>query len=711
MKQVLIKGGGAHVEHVPAPAVEAGKILVRAAYSCISVGTEMAAIHDSGEPLYRRALRRPEQVKKAANLLRQEGLRKTIDVIRGKLASGMPAGYSASGVVMETGPGVKGFSPGDRIACAGAGVANHAEIISVPVNLAARAPEGVELESASTVALGAIAMQGVRRAAVSLGETVGVLGLGILGQITVQLLKASGCRVAGFDPDGKRVRMAMSFGMDYPVRAGEDFPERLHAYTGGVGGDAVIVTAAAKGDEVISQAFRAIRKKGRVVLVGDVGLGLKREDIYAKEPDFMVSTSYGPGRYDPAYEEQGIDYPIAYARWTENRNMEEYLRLLAEKKVRLDGLGRIFDVDHAPEAYAALNGSGEKPLFALISYPSREEAASRTVTVRKAPARKSAGRTIKVGLAGAGAFARGTHLPNISKLKDVFDLRAVMSRTGSTAQAAARRFDAVYATTDYGELLGDDEIDLVMICSRHHLHVDMALRALRAGKNVFVEKPLALSAEELANIENFYGEAGEGAPLLMTGYNRRFSPAVTAITDALSNRSSPLIVSYRVNAGYLPDDHWTQTKEGGGRNIGEACHIYDLFLAITGSRIKDIKASSIRPSSARWRRDDNFTAVFEFDDGSVCSLTYTALGSPDHPKERMDVYGDGKVASLDDYRSLSFSGARIRGWKSAVADKGHVNMLKALGAALLKGGEWPITLEDQLAAARASFQVENLIFI
>lgn len=708
MKQVLIKAGTAVVEEVPAPLVGRKNILIRVTHSCISVGTEMAGVRMSGLPLYQRALKQPENVKRVLEMMRDQGVKRTMDRVMGKLSAGSATGYSAAGVVIELGDEVEGFAVGDRVACAGAGIANHAEVIDVPVNLAVKIPEDLETGIASTVTLGAIAMQGVRRAQPTLGETFVVVGLGILGQITAQMLSANGCRVIGIDLDPRRIQLALDNGMDIGINpALENYVERVLKFTDGLGADAVIVTAATESNQVISDAMQACRKKGRVVLVGDVGLDLNRADFYKKELDFLISTSYGPGRYDPFYEEGGQDYPIAYVRWTENRNMQAYIDLLAKGKVRLGNLYHTpYPIDKAGEAYDALKGGGDKPLLVLLEYPERDGLRITRVPLRTVEAKSG---KIRVALAGASSFAQGMHLPNMVKLRDRFTLQAVMSRTGANARAVATQYEAAYCTTAYDDILKDDKVDLVMVTTRHDLHGHMVLQALRAGKHVFVEKPLALHEEEIEEIERFYAEHPNG-PLLMVGFNRRFSPAMQTIRSILANRSTPIIANYRMNAGYIPLDHWVHGPEGGGRNIGEACHIYDLFNSLIGTpHVEAVNAYSITPSSKQWARNDNFVATLKYADGSVCTLTYTALGDKSYPKERMEVFADGRVLTMDDYKSVTVHGGKHKGWSSAAMQKGQLEELDALSATLLKGAAWPISLEEQLQASRVSLQVEHQI--
>lgn len=707
MKQVLVKAGGVVVEDVPAPVVGRKNILVQVAHSCVSVGTEMSGVSSSGQSLYRRALKQPERITQVIQMVRDQGIRRTANLVRGKLEAMTPTGYSAAGEVIAVGEDVEGFRAGDRVACAGAAIANHAEVIDVPVNLAVRIPDGLDTSAAATVTLGAIAMQGVRRTAPTLGETIVVVGLGVLGQLTTQLLNANGCRVIGVDLDPERIRLAIENGMFEGIDpATDNYVARVHRLTDGFGADAVVVTAATPSDQVISEAMQACRKKGRVALVGDVGLNLNRADFYKKELDFLISTSYGPGRYDPLYEEGGQDYPLPYVRWTETRNMEEYLRLLATGRVSIRNLlGESYSIERASEAYEALKGSGRKPLLVLLAYPRRPEALERRTALRASVAAHGA---IRVALAGAGSFAQSMHLPNIDALRTQFHLHAVMSRTGSTATVVAKRAGASYATTDFGEILSDPAVDLVMIATRHNLHADMVLKALQAGKHVFVEKPLATTANDLEEIEDVFTSRVDG-PILMTGFNRRFSPAMQMVKGALANRTTPLIIDYRMNAGYASPDSWLHGPEGGGRNIGEACHIYDLFTFLTGAAVARVQAAAIAPRGKQWHRNDNFVATMTFSDGSVCTLTYTALGHPSHPKEEMEIFSDGSVISMTDYKSVTISGRPGKGWSSPTPQKGQFQELEALAATLRQGGEWPIPLPEQIQATQISFEVERQI--
>lgn len=707
MKQALVKAGAVVVHEVPAPQVSPKNLLVRVWHSCISVGTEVAGVSNSALPLYRRALKQREHAKRVFEIMRDQGVTRTLNRVLGILNAGLPTGYSAAGEVIDVGSEVSAFSVGDLVACAGGGIANHAEFIDVPVNLCAKVPSGVSTELASTVTLGAIALQGVRRANPTLGETIAVIGLGVLGQLTAQLLRVNGCRVIGIDINGERVRLATENGMDFGIDpTANNFVEQVHRVTDGFGADAVIITAASSSSTIVSEAMQACRKKGRVVLVGDVGLNLQRSDFYKKELDFLISCSYGPGRYDATYEEGGQDYPLPWVRWTENRNMEAYLGLLAKRQISIPTLGIVkYSIDEAPQAYEALKSGGQRSLVVILEYPERETRPAHTISLKPRTATEG---KIRVGIVGVGNFAATTHLPNLARLKDRFALHVVLSRTGANARAIAEQFGAAYATTDFDQLLSDDAIDLVIIATRHDLHGSMVLKALHAGKDVFVEKPLTLDPADLDQLRVFY-ETQTNPPLLMTGYNRRFSPAIKRAREILQDRIAPMIVNYRMNAGYLPPDHWVHSPEGGGRNLGEACHIYDLFNFLTGSTVRAIQAASISPTGKQYFKNDNFVATISYEDGSVCTLTYTALGSKSHPKETMEIFCDGKVLSMIDYKSLTVAGSKLRGWKSLTQQKGHLEELEAAAGSLRNQSEWPISLDEQLEAARVAFEVERQI--
>jgi predicted dehydrogenase len=498
--------------------------------------------------------------------------------------------------------------------------------------------------------------------------------------------------------------------MDWGVHP-DDADDVAHVtrLTGGTGADGVIITAASKSDGIVSTAFRMCRRKARVVLVGDVGLNLQRADFYEKELDFLISASYGPGRYDPIYEEYGLDYPVGFVRWTENRNMAEYLRLIADERLRVKPLiNAVFPISEANAAYGALRSSNQKPLMALLTYPPRDHKSARRIDVRTLHRMPGKGK-VGIALIGAGAFARGAHLPNIAELKTEYRLVSVASRNGHNAADIAKRFGAEFCTTDYQEILSDASIDAVVIATRHDMHAPIALEALKAGKHVLVEKPLALSEDELIQIESFFANEPESKPILMTGFNRRFSGYAQKIANVLKDRSNPMMITYRMNAGYIPLNHWVHSIEGGGRNIGEACHIYDLFTFLTGAEIVGVSASALVPTTSYYSSSDNFCATVSFADGSVASLVYTALGSPEHPKEMMEIFVDGKVIALDNYCRLTVTGSTERPLVTRSADKGQKEELIAFASAIINGTEPPIPLWQQLQATRISFEVAKCL--
>lgn len=711
MKQVLIRQGRATVEEIPAPVVEPGSALVQVVRSCISIGTEMAGVRATGVPLWRRALKQPEQVRKIIQMVAQEGLSRTTEMVKGRLSASMPVGYSAAGVVIAIGAGMTDIHVGQRVACAGAQCAYHAEIIRVPRNLVAPLPESLTFDDASTVTLGAIALQGVRRASPTLGECFVVIGLGILGQLTIQLLKANGCRVIGTDLDSSRISLAKSLGLDIGISPGDsDDIHQVLRLTDGFGADGVIITAATPSDAVMATAFHMCRKKGRVVLVGDVGLNLNRADFYLKELDFFISTSYGPGRYDQNYEENGLDYPISYVRWTENRNMGEYLHLIAEGKIRVGPLiGATYEIDKASEAYEALKRQGPKPLIVLLSYQEGLGTAQLSRAVHN-PIAVPGKDKIQLAVIGAGAYAKGMHLPLLQALADRIHIRAVMSRTGHNAKETAAFFGAEYASTDYREVLNDPEVDAVLIATRHNLHASMALEALTAGKHVLLEKPLALTEEEVERIQTFFVAKQHEAPVLLTGFNRRFSRYAKRIREWVDGRSNPMIINYKMNAGYIPLDHWVHTSEGGGRNLGEACHIYDLFTYLTGSQVTSVQAQAITPDTGYYGRTDNFVALLKFEDGTVATLMYVAMGAKEYPKESMEIFVDGKTIVMDDYKQLILVGRKSKSIETRVSDKGQKEELEAFASCIRNGGEWPIALWQQIHSTQIAIQVEKMLY-
>ena len=630
-------------------------------------------------------------------------------------ALGWNVGYSAAGEVVAVGEGITDLAAGDLVACAGAGQANHADYVSVKRNLVCRIPAGCPVNLAASTTVGAIALQGVRRAAPQLGERIAVLGLGLIGQIVAQLLRAAGCDVIGLDLDAARVDRARALGMAHGASDPDVLKALVRDATGGHGADRTLVTAATKSNAVINLAMDVTRAKGTVVIVGDVGLKVEREIFYRKEIDLLMSTSYGPGRYDASYEIDGHDYPFGYVRWTLNRNMQAYLDLLARGRIDVQPLvDRVISIDEAPGAYRALaQGAGGLPLGVLIRYPddARElpqPTDSTRIVIRGH--RKAPGEQVKYALVGAGAFGTSMLVPQMKKRRDRFFLKAVVSRNAVQGGNFARENQVEVLTSELDDVLSDPEIDLVVIATRHHEHAGQVVRAIEAGKHVFVEKPLALGWSELDHISAAYQKRNPAAPLLLVGFNRRFSPALRMVSDLVSRRRAPIVVEYRLNAGYIPLDHWVHGTQGGGRNVGEACHMYDVFRFLTGAPARSIAVETIDPGDLPYRRNDNFSAAITYEDGSLGHLLYTALGPKTGlGKERLEVFCDGEAYVVDDFKKL------IRGsdgsvlWQSGEPDKGHFDELSRFGDAIAGGGASPIPFDELMETSAVALHVEDLL--
>ena len=711
MKQVLLRSGKAVVEEVPAPQPEPGQVLVRVEWSCVSPGTELASVAaTSSAGVVKRFRRNPALVRKAYRVLQDRGLQNFKAMAQERLTYSTSVGYSCAGTVLEVSTGVEDFHPGDRVACAGSGYANHAEIVAVPQNLVVRLPDGVELEDASTVALGAIAMQGVRRAQVALGERIGVIGLGFVGQLTVQLLKAAGCKVFGTDLEPSRMAQAKALGLDVALD-GEDLVAAAYRGSDGYGFDVVLLTAATTSDEPLHLGMQMARRKGRIVIVGDVGLHIQRKAMYAKELDLLIATSYGPGRYDSSYEEEGLDYPYAYVRWTENRNMQAYLELIATGQVILGPLtSRRLPITEAPEAYRLLQEETPRPYTVLLHNPVPVATSiTRQITIKSpGPVQDS---TMRLAILGAGSFARSVHIPNLQSLTDEFRIEAIVTRHGPTAVAMARKAGARVAGTDYREVLADPGVDAVLIATRHHLHAAMVGEALRAGKHVFVEKPLALTQEELSALEQLVDELSSspsGCPVIFVGFNRRYSPYVVRLRELITERSTPLQILYRMNAGYQPPEHWVHGPEGGGRVLGEACHIFDLFRYLVGAPALEVCVTGVRATQRDVLPTDNFTATIRYAEGSVCTLLYTAQGGRELPKEAMEIHGAGRSFLLCDYKQLRSFNAKID-FQTKRQEKGHREELSAFHGAISGSLNRRVLWDEAVEVTRTTLEVDRQV--
>jgi polar amino acid transport system substrate-binding protein len=624
-------------------------------------------------------------------------LRPTFDKVFAKLDTPIPLGYSIAGRVIEIGRDVAGLSVGDHVACAGAGLANHAEINVVPKNLVVPVPSGVDSIDACFVTLGAISLQGVRQAGLTLGERVVVMGLGLIGLLTVQLLKATGCRVLGFDPNETRAALAAKLGADVAISSG--FAEAVAGFTSGYGADAVILTASTKSSEPLNQAAEISRPKGRIVVVGLVGMTIDREPFYKRELDLRLSMSYGPGRHDPAYELAGHDYPLPYVRWTAQRNMAAFLDLVAEGRVTPRALvTHTFDIASATDAYQMME-KGEPHLAMVLSYPEGASASqlARRIERRPPAAIKTDGN--RIGFIGLGNYARSVLLPAVKKQPGI-SLATVVAATGISAGHSARKHDFAAAATDPSAVLDDKSIDTVFIATRHDSHASLAAAALKAGKHVFCEKPLALDEPGLADVLAASAEAGK---VLTVGFNRRFAPLLEKAKAALSPRSGPLVMLYRINAGAIPADNWIQRDEGGGRIIGEVCHFVDTLTFLCSSLPVEAHAVAARGHA------DAVSALLRFQDGSTGTIVYSSLGDPSVPKEQVEVFASGRVVQLDDFVRLRITRSGKTETAKSAQDKGQAGLVAGFIAATRGEAPPPIALEEIAAVTRATFAIEDAL--
>ena len=678
----------------PLPSLKPGWILVANRASLISAGTERTKVELGAKNLAQKARARPDLLKKVVDRARSEGIGSALSAARERLDALSPLGYSSAGTVIRVGAGVEGIAPGDRVACGGGGFATHAEVIAVPRNLIAAVPDGVPFESAAYATVGAIALHGVRRAEAQLGERVGVIGLGLVGQLAVRILAAGGCTLIGVDLDPKAVELAASGGARAFERDRDGLQSSVLEATGGLGLDSVLVCAAATSSDPVRLASELARDRGRVVIVGDVPIEADRALFYEKELELRLSRSYGPGRYDRDYEERGRDLPPAYVRWTEQRNMQAFLDLVASGAVDPSPLTtHRYPVEQAERAYALLTDDRgeERPFGILLEYAYEERPAAPTPH----SARRSGAGTARIGLIGAGSFARATLLP---ALRDAgAELAAVASGGGLTATDVATRFGFERAADSADEILADDSIDAVVIATRHASHAQLTASALRTGKAVFVEKPLAIDRDGLAEVE----EALAPDSLLMVGFNRRFAPLAVQLRNELEAVASPTLLA-RVNAGPLPADHWAHDPEdGGGRLIGEGCHFVDLLSYLSGGPTVVVHALAVPHPQRPLECSDEVVATLRFGNGGVGTLVYTGGGDPRLPKERIEAFGGGLAAVLDDFRRLELSRGGKRRVTKQRQDKGHKAELARFLAAVRGETEAP-AVSTYLDSTRAT---------
>ena len=698
MQQVLqnIRNGELTVQQVPAPMVRDGEVLIANRASVVSAGTEKMVLELSKKSLLGKARERPDHVRRVLEKVRNEGLLQTIQQVREKLDSPMTMGYSSAGVVLACGKGVQEYKPGDHIASNGP----HAEIVCVPKHLCARIPEGVSFEQGAFAVLGAIAMQGVRLTETNLGETVFVIGLGLVGQLAVGLLSAAGCHVIGTDLDASKCVLALKMGATV-ARPGISAAD-VSAQSGGRGADSILITASTKSNGPIELAAASVRQKGRVVLVGVVGLEIDRRPFYFKEAEFVVSCSYGPGRYDTDYEDRGHDFPAAWVRWTEQRNIQAVLDLIGRGRLDVSPLiSHRFSIDSAREAYNLIEKGAEPYLGVVLQYSGAEPDGINRSIVLRSPTENNG--QIGLGVLGAGNFARMVLLPAIERCESLAP-RVLCSAGGVSAAHSGQKLGFERATTDEGEVFADDSVGAVISITQHDQHCRHVLRAIESRKPIFVEKPLCLSVDELNQIEEALRDAGDQAPLIMVGFNRRFSPAAGMVRDFFQSVTEPLTVSFRFNAGAIPTEHWTQNEEvGGGRIIGEACHGIDLATYLCDSPPARVFAESIGGPNAPEIVDDQCFITLRHANGSISNIAYLAGGDKAFPKDRVEVFGGGRVAVIDDFRSVTTcASGKTRTQKLKGQDKGHTAEIAAFAQAVTAGTIAPIPWSDLRAVSLAS---------
>jgi predicted dehydrogenase/threonine dehydrogenase-like Zn-dependent dehydrogenase len=696
MRQVLqnLRSGQTQVVEVPSPQATGGQVLIQTRASLISAGTEKMLVEFGKASLLAKARSQPDKVKQVLDKIRTDGLLPTLEAVFNRLDEPLPLGYCNAGVVLEAGPGVAGFKPGDRVASNGP----HAEIVAVPANLCARIPDGVSDERAAFTVLASIGLQGVRLAEPTLGERFVVYGLGLIGLVTVQLLQASGCQVLGVDINPARLKMAETWGAaTVNVAAGGDAVAAASGWTEGRGVDGVIVTASAKTDQIMHEAAQMCRKRGRVVLVGVVGLNLRRSDFYEKEIRFQVSCSYGPGRYDEKYEQAGHDYPPGFVRWTEQRNFEAVLGALAGGRLCVDELiSHRFPLDQAPAAYERIS-SDPSALGVILQYPAQASRAA-TIQVASSGVAAAAGQAV-VGVIGAGNYSRMTLMPILAKTS--VKIAYVADLNGAAAQHLAGKFGAGAATTDYRQILADPAVNAVAIAVGHNLHARFVCEALAAGKHAFVEKPLAMKVEEVKEV--LAAAAAHPDRQIMVGFNRRFSPHAVRMKQLLAGRGEPLAMTFTANAGAIPPEHWVHDPvRGGGRIIGEACHYIDLMVFLAGSRVRSVSAAMMGAGVAV--KEDKMSITLSFEDGSIGTVNYFANGAKSYPKERMEVFSDGRVLYLDNFRRLEGHGFKgFKKLKTFRQDKGHAAEFAAFVERVAGGGPPLIPLDHLVNVTLASF--------
>lgn len=698
MLQVLQhqKTGEILIENLPTPQLRDGFVLVQVKASLISAGTERSSVSKAQSSLLQRALQQPREVQKVWESVKKDGFMTTVQKVKGVLESYKPLGYSAAGVVVES--GCPNFTPGDRVACAGNLYAYHAEIICVPKNLVVKIPSALSFEEAAYTTLGAIAMQGIRQAQPELASTVVVIGLGLLGILSVQLLKAAGVRVIGLDISEQHCRLAEQFGADLTLPSTGESLQAIQHFTRGYGADAVIITAATNSNEPLELALHCARKRANVVVVGAVAMDVPRSPFYEKELNLTIACSYGPGRYDPLYEEMGIDYPVGYIRWTENRNMEAFLDLLHAKKIQVHSITtHRFPIERAPEAYQLITGQTTEPYSGIILTYSENPTPFQVPTYSGKPIGTTS-HQVALACIGAGAFAQTHLLPHFQN--NGVRLYAVTTSNPVSAKSVGERFAFDVYSTNAAEMISLENINLVLCASRHDSHARYVVEALKAGKPIFVEKPLALNPEELAEIDKVQAEHSGH---IMVGFNRRFSGIFQQLYALFERRSEPLSMIYRVNAGFLPPEHWTQHPAQGGRIIGEVCHFIDCFVYLTGAMPVSVYCEALSSTSKNSQNNDTISLQIRFSDGSLGTVHYFANGNAAVEKEYCEVYGEGITAKMINFTRLEIAKAQSIKTIKFSGKKGHAEEVAQAVQTLKQKGTFPIPYSQIRAVTQTTF--------
>ncbi len=699
MKQLIqsFKTGELGLFDVPAPICQSNGALVQTTVSLVSAGTEKMLVDFAKKSMIAKAKDRPDLVKQVIDKMKKEGVKNTLEKVFTKLDTPIPLGYSLAGRVVEVGENLSGINIGDRVACGGAGYANHAELNYVPKNLMVKIPDSVDDIDASFVTVGAIALQGVRQTNPLLGEKIAVMGLGLLGQLTVQLLKANGCKVIGSDIDPDKMELAKKLGCDEVCHAG-DLIKRANEFTAGKGVDAVIISASTSSNQPIIDAADISRMRGRVVLVGMVGMDVPRNSYYKKELEIKLSMAYGPGRYDPEYEEKGNDYPYDLVRFTEQRNFEAFLGLIEDGKITPKKLiTHSYEFDDAMTAYDLLEGRiQEKYLGIVLEYKNELKLDDHKLVQRTD--KKISSEEINVGLIGAGNFTKSVMLPSVKKAGD-YELVGLCTATGVSAEGTGKKYDFKYITTQADEIYSNKEINCVFITTQHDKHASAVIESIKANKHCFVEKPLCIFEDELEEIKNVYN----GNTVVQVGFNRRFSPMIKKMKSSLSGQIS---INYRINAGIIPKNIWIQDKEiGGGRIIGEVCHFIDTCSYLTGSEVKSVFATVVNKADQSIPDEDNVSIVLNYKNGSTATISYFAYGDSSMPKEYVEVFGNGISLQMNDFRDLIiYKSGKANKEKSSNQDKGFVNEFKAFKEAV-KNGKDAIEFESLYNTTKTTFKI------